>query len=397
MSRPASWLATLTVLCALLAPAAARAVVIGQVDDFEDGTTRDWVVGIAGVEPNAPPANVPTGGPRGAGDHYLLLTAVSREIFGNRLTVINQTQWTGDYLAAGIDAIAMDVRNLGATPLALRLQLSDPAPGSLVRGDNAAFSTVAVNVPAGGGWTRVAFPVDADSLTAGSGTVLDALANVTDLRIFHNPNPRFPGPRIDARLGVDNVTARPLGPPVADAGPPRTVHVGTTVQLDGSASSDPGGHLPLVFSWSLVVAPEGSGAALVDAVSARPSFVADKLGAYGAQLTVTNSRSLSDPSGRVDVLAVNVAPVARARRIRGTPRLGKRLTLKGGLSLDPDGDPLSYRWSFASRPRGSRARLRGAEASRASFVPDRRGLYVLRLVVSDPWASSRPALLRVRL
>jgi hypothetical protein len=39
---------------------------------------------------------------------------------------MNATQWAGDYLAAGIDGIAMDLRNLGTTDLTVRLLLEDP-------------------------------------------------------------------------------------------------------------------------------------------------------------------------------------------------------------------------------------------------------------------------------
>ena len=41
--------------------------------------------------------------------------------------------------------------------------------------------------------------------------------------------------------------------PIANAGPPQTVHVGSTVQLDGTASSDQSGD-PLSYHWSLISA-----------------------------------------------------------------------------------------------------------------------------------------------
>src|SRR5262249_1576140 len=59
------------------------------------------------------------------------------------------------------------------------------------------------------------------------------------------------------------------------------------------------------------------------------------------------------------------------------------VTLDGSASSDPDGQPLTYRWSFVSRPAGSIASLTDAASVRPTFVPDRDGDYVVRLVVND--------------
>ena len=63
----------------------ASGAVIGQVDNFEDGTTQGWVVGLLGAPSPAPPQNIPNGGPLGAGDNYLQLTSVGGSGAGNRL------------------------------------------------------------------------------------------------------------------------------------------------------------------------------------------------------------------------------------------------------------------------------------------------------------------------
>ena len=44
-------------------------------------------------------------------------------------------------------------------------------------------------------------------------------------------------------------------PPIADAGPDRTVYVNTNVTLNGSASTDPDGNLPLRFGWTQTGGP----------------------------------------------------------------------------------------------------------------------------------------------
>jgi hypothetical protein len=199
------------ILCATLtASREAPAAIIGQVDTFEDGTTQNWAIGLLGASHPAPPLNQPSGGPAGANDNYLQLTSIGAAGPGSRLAAINfMSQWAGDYTAVGIGAISMDVRNLGTSDLVLRLLLSDP---SLDPPQNAVVST-SVLVPAGGGWTTITIPVTPESLTPLFGTVSSALANVTEVRLFHSPNTSFPGPPHAALLGVDNITAQAVPEP----------------------------------------------------------------------------------------------------------------------------------------------------------------------------------------
>jgi hypothetical protein len=115
----------------------------------------------------------------------------------------------------------MDVNNFGPDDLYLRLLLEDfpDAPG--LPPINLALSSEAVVVPAGSGWTTVHFSLLPSGLQSGGlGTVEGALRNVDTLRIFHNPDPTFPGPNIgippvSAELGVDNITASPIPEPGA--------------------------------------------------------------------------------------------------------------------------------------------------------------------------------------
>jgi hypothetical protein len=201
--------------CALLAilplvPGAARAVSLGQQDTFQDGTTQGWHV--PGPSP-VPPANSPSGGPAGAGDAFLVLTALGNPAAGGRLSVLNSSQWSGDYLGAGVSKLVMAVNNFGPDDLFLRLLFEDFAgAGPPV---NLALSAQAVFVPAGSGWRTVTFPIaPADLVAGGIGTVLGALASVDTLRLFHNPEDTFPGPELGippvaATLGVDDVAAIP--------------------------------------------------------------------------------------------------------------------------------------------------------------------------------------------
>jgi PEP-CTERM motif len=189
-----------------LSDAAASPIVI--LDDFEDGSTENWFAGggpMAAFPPVAP-TNIATGGPGGAGDNFLRITSGGGSGPGSRLVVMNSTQWAMDYLAAGALQIAMDINNLGATELSLRLLFEDPIPGPP---SNIAASLVPIVLPASSGWQHVVFPIGVADLHALQGSVIGALSNATLLRIYHDPGPsvEFPGPAIAAQLGVDNVTA----------------------------------------------------------------------------------------------------------------------------------------------------------------------------------------------
>lgn len=206
-----SVLTILVAACLLLPPSTALAdPVLGQVDTFEDGTTQNWVVNLLGMGSHpAPPTNVPTGGPAGVDDNYLRLTSVGGGGSGSRLAVLNLAQWTGNYLASGVNAITMDVNNMGATDLSLRLLFENPMGGP----PTDAAITALVFLPSGSGWRSVTFLVGPNDLTALSGSVTTVLANTTALRIYHSPAAAFPGPPVEAQLDVDNIRAAAVPEP----------------------------------------------------------------------------------------------------------------------------------------------------------------------------------------
>src|SRR3989441_682768 len=69
---------------------------------------------------------------------------------------------------------------------------------------------------------------------------------------------------------IKNVLAPSNNPPVANAGPDQTVNDGSSITLDGSASSDPDGDA-LTFKWTQVAGPTVT---LTGASTATPSFTA---------------------------------------------------------------------------------------------------------------------------
>lgn len=183
---------------------------------------------------------------------------------------------------------------------------------------------------------------------------------------------------------VVNVAEPANRPPIADAGVDINTEPGLAVLLDATGSEDPDGD-PLRFAWEAVAVPEGSSAALDDATLARPSFTADRAGAYTFGLRV------SDPDGEEDedtvtVTAVRVNPNDPPVAMAGADQageVGRAVRLDASGSTDPNGDTLAYRWALVAAPAGSAATIVDAEQVTASLTPDVVGEYGVELTVDD--------------
>jgi hypothetical protein len=170
--------------------------------------------------------------------------------------------------------------------------------------------------------------------------------------------------------------------PVANAGADQTAFIGNIITLNGSASTDADSD-PLTYLWTLVSAPTGSLATLVDPTSVMPTFVADVAGQYRVTLVVNDGRLTSTPDEmRVTIVPANTQPVANAgpdqAAVTGVP-----VTLDGSGSSDVDGDALQFSWTFTSVPAGSTAALLNSQSVRPTFTPDIAGLYRVALAVID--------------
>src|SRR5437016_1431545 len=160
--------------------------------------------------------------------------------------------------------------------------------------------------------------------------------------------------------------------PIADVGPGhyRTVPVGNATQFDGTASYDLGG-LALTYHWAVTAAPAGSTAAVQNSTTPFPTFTPDLTGSYTIQLTVNNGQQNSPPSS-VFINTQNSPPVANGGPNQ-TVRLNSTVHLDGSASTDPDGDPLTYKWRFYSKPSGSTATLSSSTVVNPTFVTDKPG------------------------
>lgn len=184
--------------------------------------------------------------------------------------------------------------------------------------------------------------------------------------------------------------------PNANAGSGQNVPVGVVVTLDGSASGDPDSKPgPLSYEWSLLSKPAASGlttGAISGRFAAIAVFTPDAPGNYQFNLHVSDTDLASDATVIITALSANIPPVANAGPDKATWR-GTAVTLDGSGSSDADNgpSPLSYGWSFVSLATGStlaNSNISGVNTAMPSFTPDKGGVYVLALTVSDGAASS---------
>ena len=199
-----------------------------------------------------------------------------------------------------------------------------------------------------------------------------------------NQNGQFyKGNNLTAICPVKNVA------PIANAGSGQTVTIGTTVNLNGSGSSDADGN-QLTYLWSFVSIPSGSGATLTNPTMVNPTFLADKTGQYVVQLIVNDGTVSSAPATvTITTTPGNTTPVANAGPDQ-TVQLGAMVTLNGSRSSDVDGNLLTYQWAFVTVPTGSAAKLANSTTMTSTFVADMAGDYVVRLLVNDSKVNSTP-------
>jgi len=234
------------------------------------------------------------------------------------------------------------------------------------------------------------------SLPAGSAATLSSLA-VVDPTFTADRSGTYVAQLIvndgafnSAPATVTISTQAPLAP-TANAGPNRTVNVGSMVTLNGSGT-DPH-NLPLDFLWSLINRPAGSAAVLSSTVVANPSFSVDLAGTYVAQLIVSNGLLSSAPS--TVTISTGCTQPAAIPGPNQTVAVGATVKLNGNGSGDACLDPLTYAWSFTTRPAGSAAALSGSNTASPTFVADLAGIYVVQLIVNNGFTNSNPATLTI--
>ena len=192
--------------------------------------------------------------------------------------------------------------------------------------------------------------------------------------------------------------------PVASAGPDRQAMPGDTVTLDGGGSSD-SDQDGLSYDWSLVSRPPGSNASLSSRTVSSPTFTPDVYGTYVAILVVSDGEDVSEPvrvsvkagvTGPNGTCAPAAPPVASAGPDQNNAGSFGGAQLDGSASTTGRPASLAFNWTLTSAPTGSAAVINDPHAVKPVLSPiDRRGTYVVSLVVNDGCVNSAPATVRV--
>jgi hypothetical protein len=200
MMRKGFWAAVVFVLLIFARPAGA--IVVGQTDDFQDGTTLNW--GNGGLTGAVPVTNIDTGGPAGAGDHYIQVTADGSGV-GGRLTCFNRDQWLGDYVAGGVTSIEVDLLNQSAVNLSIRLAFKT-GPGNGVQG----YLSLPMPLVVGSGWQHFTISLAPADLIPIGGPAPWQTFFIGEVRFIHEVGATdLNGTNVVGQLGIDNIHAVP--------------------------------------------------------------------------------------------------------------------------------------------------------------------------------------------
>jgi PKD repeat protein len=160
--------------------------------------------------------------------------------------------------------------------------------------------------------------------------------------------------------------------PVAATGGPYAAFRNYQITFNAAGSSDADGD-PLTYQWTFGDGTTGSGAT--------PTHAYTSLGTFTLTLVVNDGTADSLPA-TTTVTIENQRPIA----VAGGPHTAVRhqvITFNGSDSSDPDGDPLTYQWSFGDGATGSGPTPTHAFASLGSFT--------MTLVVNDGTTDSVPS------
>lgn len=194
----------------------AQAISTLSIDTF-DSDNEGWRVGGAGVQPSFN-GGVSFDGQPGFLSHF----SDGGGPNGKWLMLSDESDWTGDYTAAGVGGVSLWAD--GRTGDDTVLWLGFDGPGGW-------FFTPGQLLVTADDWKRFDFDATADSLiyaagSGGTGVAADTLSDVTQFEVFAGPGPVSYASRGDLLRGgtsaniiwIDNIAAQPIPEPTTLVG-----------------------------------------------------------------------------------------------------------------------------------------------------------------------------------
>lgn len=194
----------LAIALAALAIGAAdsAAVEVGQIDDFQDGSTMGWQHG----QPNQhAPRIAEDEGPDGTGDHALRVSSWGGSGPGGMMIMLNVAQWTGDFQDAGITGLEFELQHVSGADASIRVAVSDsPGPTGtwFASAEPAAISS-------GSSWDSYFLSLEPEDLVQvlGTASAEEVLSDVAEMRLLSSNSADYRGDAVQMELLYDNITA----------------------------------------------------------------------------------------------------------------------------------------------------------------------------------------------
>ncbi len=167
--------------------------------------------------------------------------------------------------------------------------------------------------------------------------------------------------------------------PTANAGPPQTVLVQSSVTLNGGSSFDPDNHA-LTFAWTQI---SGAPVLLSSSTAASPFFTAPASGGpLVFRLIVTDQYGLPSAPSDVTITVNNNAPTAEAGPAQ-TVQTNAPVALDGLGSFDPDNQAITFAWVQVSGPAVTLSSNTAAKPAFTAPAVTSPATVVFQLVVTD--------------
>ncbi|RYD90355.1 MAG: PKD domain-containing protein, partial [Sphingobacteriales bacterium] len=218
-------------------------------------------------------------------------------------------------------------------------------------------------------------------ISGGAATIANSTSAVTTVENLVAGNYRFELLVRDDSSAIDRDTVfiTVNAPPVANAGNDVSITLPVNTTTLYTESSDSDGTI-VSYRWRKI---SGATMSFSDTTSATTTVTLSTAGTYRVQLLVTDNLGAvsSDTVQLVLNPDPNRPPVANAGAGTTLQLPANKTLLDGRSSTDPDGDVLTYQWSYVSGPAGYN--LGTAAKDTTSATLPNAGTYVFRLTVTD--------------